>query len=180
MKNLTLLLLFTFASFSFMTPPISTQSIHKFTIKTIDGKSLNLATCKGKKILIVNTASACGYTSQYEGLEKLYKANLNKLVVIGFPCNQFGGQESGSESEIATFCKKNYGVSFPLSSKINVKGANANEVYKWLCSKASNGVLDAEIKWNFNKFLLDENGKMLGYFESSVAPDSQEILKFLK
>ncbi|MFY7964651.1 MAG: glutathione peroxidase [Chitinophagaceae bacterium] len=156
------------------------NTVHLFKVKGIDGKTIDFAAFKGKKILIVNTASACGYTTQYEGLEKLYKDNKNKLVVVGFPCNQFGGQESGTETEIQTFCKSRFGVTFPLSAKVDVKGDNAAPIYKWLCSKSENGVLDASIKWNFNKFILDENGKMLAYFPSNVKPDSEEILKFLK
>jgi glutathione peroxidase len=157
-----------------------TSSIHQFKIKSIEGKTIDFASYKGKKILVVNTASACGYTPQYEGLQKLYELKKSQLVIIGFPCNQFGGQESGTEAEIQTFCKSRYGVTFPLSAKIDVKGKNIAPLYKWLCSKSENGVLDAEIKWNFNKFLLDENGKLLAYFPSSVTPNSEEILKFLK
>ncbi len=157
-----------------------TSSIHQFKIKSIEGKTIDLASYKGKKILVVNTASACGYTPQYEGLEKLYELKKNQLVIIGFPCNQFGGQESGTEAEIQTFCKSRYGVTFPLSSKIDVKGSAISPIYKWLCNKSENGILDAEIKWNFNKFILDENGKLLAYFPSNVKPDSEEILKFLK
>ena len=131
-------------------------------------------------ILIVNTASKCGYTPQYEGLEKVYEQYKDKLVVIGFPCNQFGGQESGTNEEIVNFCKKNYGVTFPLADKIEVKGAGIAPIYQWLTQKAKNGVLDANIGWNFNKFLLDENGKMIAYFPSNVKPDSQDILAYLK
>jgi len=156
------------------------QSIHSFTVKSIDGKNLNLASFKGKKILIVNTASKCGYTPQYEGLEKVYEQYKDKLVIIGFPCNQFGGQEAGTNEEIADFCKKNYGVSFPLADKIDVKGGNAAPIYQWLTQKSKNGILDASISWNFNKFLIDENGKMMAYFPSSVKPDSESILSYLK
>jgi glutathione peroxidase len=157
-----------------------TASIHQFKVKGIDGKTLDFATFKGKKILIVNTASACGYTPQYEGLQKLYTEQKGKLVIVGFPCNQFGGQESGTETTIQAFCKKNYGVTFPLSSKIDVKGAAIAPIYKWLCNKTENGILDATIRWNFNKFLLDENGTLLAYFPSNIEPDSDEILKLLK
>ena len=156
------------------------QSIHNFTVKSIDGKNLNLASFKGKKILIVNTASKCGYTPQYEGLEKVYEQYKDKLVIIGFPCNQFGGQEAGTNEEIADFCKKNYGVSFPLADKIDVKGDNAAPIYQWLTQKSKNGILDASISWNFNKFLIDENGKMMAYFPSNVKPDSESILSYLK
>jgi glutathione peroxidase len=156
------------------------QSIHSFTVKSIDGKNLNLASFKGKKILIVNTASKCGYTPQYEGLEKVYEQYKDKLVILGVPCNQFGGQEPGTNEEIVDFCKKNYGVSFPLADKIDVKGSNIAPIYQWLTSKSKNGILDASISWNFNKFLIDENGKMIAYFPSNVKPDSDAILSYLK
>lgn len=156
------------------------QSIHNFTVKSIDGKTLNLASFKGKKILIVNTASKCGYTPQYEALEKVYEQYKDKLVIIGFPCNQFGGQEPGTNDEIVAFCKKNYGVSFPLADKIDVKGDNIAPIYQWLTTKSKNGILDASISWNFNKFLIDENGKMIAYFPSNVKPDSETILSYLK
>ena len=159
---------------------LSAQSIHSFNVKSIDGSSLDLAKFKGKKILIVNTASKCGYTPQYEALEKVYEQYKDKLVIVGFPCNQFGGQEPGSNEEIVAFCKKNYGVTFPLADKIDVKGDNIAPIYQWLTQKAKNGILDASIAWNFNKFLLDENGKMLAYFPSSVKPDGAEILAYLK
>jgi glutathione peroxidase len=159
---------------------LTAQSIHTFNVKSIDGGSLNLAKFKGKKILIVNTASKCGYTPQYEALEKVYEQYKDKLVIVGFPCNQFGGQEPGSNEEIVAFCKKNYGVSFPLADKIDVKGENTAPIYQWLTQKSKNGVLDASIAWNFNKFLIDENGKMIAYFPSNVKPDSDAILSYLK
>lgn len=150
-------------------------SIHQFTVPALDGTTINFANFKGKKILIVNTASECGFTKQYEGLEQLYKQYKEKIVVVGFPANNFGGQEPGSNTEIQSFCKKNYGVTFPMAAKISVNGDDAAAIYKWLCNKSQNGVLDATIKWNFNKFLLDENGIVLQYFESSVAPLSEKI-----
>lgn len=156
------------------------QSIHNFKVAGIDGKQINLSAYKGKKILIVNTASKCGYTPQYESLQKVYDQYKDKLVILGFPCNQFGGQEPGTNEEIVTFCKQNYGVNFPLADKIDVKGANIAPIYQWLTQKAKNGVLDATISWNFNKFLLDENGKMLAYFPSNIKPDSEAILTYLK
>ncbi len=152
-----------------------TQSIYDFKVPALDGGTINFADFKGKKILIVNTASKCGYTPQYEGLEELYEKYKDKLVIVGFPANNFGGQEPGTNEQIESFCKKNYGVSFPMAAKISVKGKDMAPIYKWLTSKAENGVLDAEIKWNFNKFLLDENGKMLYYFESKVTPMSEEL-----
>jgi glutathione peroxidase len=159
---------------------VSAQSIHSFTVNGIDGKPLAMKQFKGKKILVVNTASKCGYTPQYEALEKVYEQYKDKLVIIGFPCNQFGGQEPGTNEEIVAFCKKNYGVSFPLADKIDVKGDNTAAIYQWLTQKSKNGVLDASISWNFNKFLLDENGKMIAYYPSNVKPDSEAILSHLK
>lgn len=151
------------------------KSIYDFKVTALDGSTIDFAAFKGKKILIVNTASECGYTPQYEGLEKLYEAYKNKLVIVGFPANNFGGQEPGSNEEIGAFCKKNYGVSFPMAAKISVKGNDTAPIYQWLCSKKENGVLDAEVGWNFNKFLLDENGKLLAHFESKVEPMGEEI-----
>lgn len=156
------------------------NSIHSFKVKSIEGKTIDFSSFKGKKILIVNTASKCGYTPQYEALQKVYEQYKNKLVIVGFPANNFGGQEPGTDSEVKEFCKVRYGVTFPLASKISVKGDDIAPIYKWLTSKAQNGVLDADIKWNFGKFLLDENGKLIQYFPSAVTPDSEEILKYVK
>ena len=158
-------------------PSVATTqgSIYDFKVEALDGSTIDFAAFKGKKILIVNTASACGFTPQYEGLETLYKKYQDKLVIVGFPANNFGGQESGSNSEIKEFCKKNYGVSFPMAAKISVKGDDIAPIYKWLCNKSQNGVLDAEIKWNFNKFLLDEKGVLITKFDSGVKPLSEEL-----
>lgn len=156
------------------------KSIYAFKVPSIEGGTINFKKYKGKKILVVNTASKCGYTPQYEGLEKLYKEHKDKLVVIGFPANNFGGQEPGTDEEIQEFCKVRYGVSFPLASKVEVVGNNTHPLFKWLTTKEENGVLDAKVKWNFTKFLLDENGKLLASFESKVTPQSEEILKYLK
>lgn len=156
------------------------NSIHSFKVKSIDGGMIDFAKYKGKKILVVNVASQCGYTRQYEGLQKLYDAHKDKLVIVGFPANNFGSQEPGSDGEIAQFCKARFGVTFPMASKISVKGDDTAPIYKWLTSKSENGVLDATIGWNFNKFLLDENGKMIAYFPSKIEPNSEEITKWLK
>lgn len=153
----------------------TTKNIHGFKVEALDGSTIDFASFKGKKILIINTASECGYTPQYKDLKKLYETYKDKLVVIGFPANNFGGQEPGSNSEIKTFCTKNYGVSFPMAAKISVKGDDMAAIYQWLTQKEKNGVLNAEIKWNFNKFLIDENGRMMYKFESSVTPMSEEI-----
>ncbi|MBH2005263.1 MAG: glutathione peroxidase [Sphingobacteriia bacterium] len=177
MKNLFIVASFIMLSaFTFPTD----NSIHGFKVKSIEGKTIDFSSFKGKKILVVNTASKCGYTPQYDALQKVYTTYQDKLVIVGFPANNFGGQEPGSDGEIQEFCKARFGVTFPLASKVSVKGDDMAPIYKWLTSKAQNGVLDAEIKWNFGKFLLDENGKLLQYFPSNVKPDSEEILKYIK
>jgi glutathione peroxidase len=157
----------------------ASTSIYDFKVNSIDGKPLNLAQYKGKHILIVNTASKCGYTKQYADLEKLHKQYKDKLVVIGFPANNFGGQEPGSNEEIKEFCSANFGVSFPMSEKVSVKGDDTHPLFQWLTHKDQNGVMDAEIKWNFTKFLVDKNGKLVAVFPSNVNPMSEEITKYL-
>lgn len=154
-------------------------SIHKFKVPSIDGETIDFSKFKGKKILVVNTASKCGYTPQYADLEKLYKAYKDKLVVVGFPANNFGGQEPGSNQQIAEFCQKNYGVSFVMAEKVSVKGDDTHPLFRWLTQKSENGVMDAEIKWNFTKFLLDEKGKLIAVYPSKVNPMSEEITKHL-
>ena len=156
-------------------PNDTTKSIHQFKVASLDGGTIDFASFKGKKILVVNTASECGYTPQYKELQALYEKYKEKLVVVGFPANNFGGQEPGSNTDIKSFCELNYGVKFPMAAKISVSGDDMAAIYKWLTSKAQNGVLDAEIKWNFNKFLLDENGHMIEYYPSKVTPMSGEI-----
>lgn len=158
-----------------MTETDTTKNVYGFKVPSLEGNTIDFAAFKGKKILIVNTASECGYTPQYKELEELYQKYQDKLVIIGFPANNFGGQEPGSNEEIKTFCQKNYGVSFPMAAKISVKGDDAAPIYQWLTHKEQNGVLDAEVKWNFNKFLLDENGRLITKFESKVSPISEEI-----
>jgi glutathione peroxidase len=176
-----------FAVASFITPTKNNfspsdaaSSIHQFKVEGLEGDTIDFSTFKGKKILVVNTASKCGYTPQYEALEKVYEQYKDKLVIVGFPANNFGQQEPGTNADIKEFCQRNYGVKFPMAAKISVKGDDIAPVYKWLTSKKENGVLDAEIKWNFNKFLLGEDGRMIAYFPSNVKPDSEEILKYLK
>jgi len=155
--------------------PATQKTIYDFKVESLSGGTIDFAKFKGKKILIVNTASKCGFTPQYEGLEELYKKYQDKLVIVGFPANNFGGQEPGTNTEIVEFCKKNYGVTFPMAAKISVKGDDTAPIYKWLCSKSENGVLDATITWNFNKFLLDENGNIIAKFDSKVTPMSDEL-----
>ena len=150
-------------------------SVHTFKVASLEGETIDFSAFKGKKILIVNTASRCGYTRQYKDLEKLYQQYKDKLVVIGFPANNFGGQEPGSNADIREFCTKNYGVNFPMAAKVSVKGSDIHPLFSWLTQKENNGVLDASIRWNFGKFLLDENGKPIAYFSSSTDPLSEEI-----
>jgi glutathione peroxidase len=156
------------------------MSIYDFTLNGLEGGTINLADYKGKYILCVNVASKCGYTSQYKGLQELYAQHKDKLVIIGFPCNQFLGQEPGSNDEIASFCERNYGVTFPLTEKIDVKGKNQHPLYQWLTNKANNGVADESVKWNFHKFLISPDGQWLKGFASGVEPQSPEILGLIK
>ncbi len=184
MKNI----LFAFASlliFSFIIPSstsdfIKPESIYKFKVEGLEGGTIDFSKFKGKKILVVNTASKCGFTPQYEALQKLYSEYGDKLVIVGFPANNFGGQEPGTNSDIKEFCKKNYGVTFPMAAKVSVKGDDISPVFKWLTNKTENGVMDADIKWNFTKFLLDEHGILLAKFDSKITPLSDEITAYLK
>ncbi len=153
----------------------SSKNIYGFKVASLDGNTIDFSSFKGKKILVVNTASECGYTPQYKELEELYEKYKEKLVIVGFPANNFGGQEPGTNTEIKAFCTKNYGVTFPMAAKISVKGDDTAPIYLWLTHKNQNGVLDAEIKWNFNKFLLDEQGRMIAYFPSKITPMSTDI-----
>jgi glutathione peroxidase len=159
----------------------SQKSFYDFKVKDIDGKDFDLSSLKGKKVLVVNTASKCGNTPQYADLEKLYKEYKNqKLVIIGFPANNFGKQEPGTNEEIAEFCTKNYGVTFPMMSKISVKGDDMDPLYKWLTSKSQNGVMDSEVTWNFQKYLIDENGKLVDVVAPKVKVDTEKILSWIK
>lgn len=154
-------------------------SIYDISINSITGEPINLTDFKGKKILIVNTASECGFTKQYADLEKLYETYKDKLVVIGVPCNQFGGQEPGTLTEIQSFCEVNYGVTFLLTEKVDVKGENQHALYKWLTDKELNGVKSSSVKWNFQKYLIDENGNYIDYFFSMTKPLSSKITKYV-
>ncbi len=156
------------------------QSIYNFTLKGIDGKEISLSQYKGKKLLLVNTASECGYTPQYEALQKFHEKYGDKIVVLGFPANNFGGQEPGNDEQIATFCKKNYGVSFQLFSKISVAGEDQHPLYQWLSSKEANGWNDQAPKWNFCKYIINENGELLKYFGSSVKPFDEELVRLVQ
>lgn len=178
MSKQTHLLKFTFVIlFSFLMQSVQSQnSIYDIQINALDGSKIDLSAYKGKKILFVNTASKCGFTRQYEDLEKLHKTHGDKVVIIGVPCNQFGGQEPGSEEEIATFCKKNYGVTFQMTEKVDVKGSKQHPLYTWLTSKSKNGVQDAKVSWNFNKFLVDEEGNFVKHYQSGVKPLSDKLI----
>jgi glutathione peroxidase len=156
------------------TPP----SIYTFKVQNIDGQALDLKKYKGKKVLIVNTASKCGYTKQYADLQKLADTYKDKLVVIGFPANNFGGQEPGENLNIKEFCQKNFGVTFPLAEKSSVKGDDISPLFKHLTT-AANPDFTGDIKWNFEKFLIDEDGNLIRRFRSSVTPMSTEITKNL-
>jgi glutathione peroxidase len=171
-----------FFKFLFFAPPEKDtipSSIYDFKVEALDGGTIDFAKYKGKKVLIVNTASECGYTPQYEGLEALYKKYKGKLIIVGFPSNDFGGQEPGSNAEIASFCKKNYGVSFPMAAKVTVKGNNKTAIYQWLTEKKYNGFADNNIKWNFNKFLIDEKGNLVAYY-GSTKPEDAELIKAIE
>ena len=157
------------------------KTLYDFKVIAIDGKPFDLASLKGKKVLIVNTASKCGNTPQYEQLEKLYKMyGGGSFIIIGFPANNFGHQEPGTNSEIAEFCQKNYGVSFPMMSKISVKGDDMNSIYQWLTRKELNGVKDAEVEWNFQKFMIDENGHWVDVVANDESPMCDKIVNWIK
>ena len=152
------------------------RSLHNLSVHLNDGSELELESLKGKKILLVNTASDCGYTNQYDDLQKLYEANKEKLMVIGFPANDFKEQEKGTDKEIAEFCKVNYGITFQLAKKSSViKGKQQNEIFKWLSDERLNGWNDQEPTWNFCKYLVDEDGKLIKYFDTAVSPLSDEV-----
>ena len=157
------------------------MSFYDFKVKTIDGQNFDLSLLKGKRVLVVNTASECGYTPQYAQLEELYEAYGGKdFTIIGFPANNFGGQEPGSNEEIQSFCQKNYGVTFPMMSKISVKGEDMHPLYQWLTTKKMNGVMDAPVKWNFQKYLIDEKGNLVDVKLSAVSPLDESILSFAR
>ena len=156
------------------------KTIYDYTVESLDGKEINFADFKGKKILIVNTASKCGFTPQYEDLEKLSKDYQDKLVIVGFPANNFGSQEPGSNEEIGAFCEKNFGVTFPMAAKVSVKGDDTAPIFKYLTDKDLNGVKNTTILWNFTKFLVDENGHLIDSYISTTKPTSESITKYLK
>jgi glutathione peroxidase len=175
MRKLFLLPLFLISIMS------NAQSIHQFTVQNIEGKDFSFSSLKGTKIMVVNTASKCGLTPQYEQLEGLYEQfKDSNFVIIGFPANNFMSQEPGTNEEIVEFCQKNYGVSFPMMSKISVKGSDINEVYKFLTEKSLNGLEDSSVKWNFQKYLLNEEGKLEKVIDPRTLPNDPEIIKWIR
>lgn len=161
-----------------MNTPVETpkQSFYTFKMKTIDGEMIDFSQYKGKKVLLVNVASKCGFTPQYAELEQLNKQYGGKVVILGFPANNFGGQEPGTNAEIADFCQKNYGVTFQMFDKISVTGEDQHPLYQWLSKKEMNGWNDQSPKWNFSKYLVNEKGELIKFYESKVSPMSPELI----
>lgn len=155
------------------------ENLYEIEINGIDGQAIDLNSLKGKKILFVNVASKCGFTPQYEGLQELHEQYGEKLTIIGLPCNQFGKQEPGTKDEIVSFCQKNYGVTFQITEKIEVKGSEQHPLYQWLTKKEKNGAEDSSVKWNFQKYLVDEEGRLIDIFSSKVKPLDEKIVKHL-
>ena len=153
------------------------NNLYDIKIDSLQGKPVDLSHYKGKKILFVNVASKCGFTPQYRGLQELYDEYQDKLMVIGIPCNQFGRQEPGTSNEIQEFCEVNYGVSFLITEKVDVKGSQQHPLYSWLTQKSSNGKKNSSVKWNFQKYLVDEDGQLIDYYYSLTKPTSKKIKK---
>lgn len=180
MKRLLMILFFPiFFSCGSKTISEPKLSIYDIAINEITGSPIDLADFKGKKILFVNVASKCGFTGQYKELQQLYNTYQDKLMIIGLPCNQFGSQEAGSNEEIETFCQLNYGVTFLMTEKISVKGDKQHPLYAWLTQKERNGKTNTTVKWNFQKYLVDEKGRLIDYFYSTTNPLSKKITKHI-
>lgn len=174
-------ILFLTITFSYAQTTTMEHSIHSFTVEDIDGNTFALSSLKGKKVMIVNTASKCGLTPQYEKLEVLYQQYKEQnFVIVGFPANNFMWQEPGSNDEIKSFCQKNYGVSFPMMAKISVKGRDQHPLYAFLTKKDKNGLKDSSVKWNFQKYLIDENGVLVDVISPRTAPDDIQIINWIK
>lgn len=178
MKQLTLALFFSLIMISMVQED---KTVYDFKVTDIDGKEFDFSSLKGKKILVVNVASKCGLTPQYTKLQELYEKYKDKnFVIVGFPANNFNGQEPGTNEEIKTFCTLNYNVSFPMMSKIDVVGENKAPIYKWLTEKAENGKLDTEVQWNFQKFMIDENGHLVDFVPPREDPFCDKIVKWIE
>ena len=176
-KSILLLVLMAISLFTMA----QNKTLYSFNAKTINGEAFDFFSLKGKRVMIVNTASKCGYTSQYELLQQLFETyGGEKFMIIGFPSNNFFSQEPGTNLEISQFCTKNYGVTFPMMEKIAVKGKKIDPLYKWLTEKSENGVLNAPVKWNFQKFLIDENGNVVGYAKTKEEPNSKRLVKWIE
>lgn len=161
--------------------PMEKQNIYQFKVKDLEGNDFDFATLKGKKILVVNTASKCGLTPQYKDLEAIYqKYKSDNFVVVGFPANNFASQEPGTNAEIGEFCQRNYGVSFPMMSKVSVKGSDMDAVYQFLTQKSKNGLQDSEVEWNFQKYLINENGELEKVIAPQVTPTDASIVDWIK
>jgi glutathione peroxidase len=161
--------------------PMKKETIYQFNVQDLSGNAFDFAALKGKKIMIVNTASECGLTPQYEQLQAVYeKYKDQNFVIVGFPANNFGSQEPGSNAQIASFCQKNYGVTFPMMAKISVEGNDQHPVYQFLTQKAKNGLEDSEVQWNFQKYLIHENGELAKVISPRVLPTDSEIINWIE
>ena len=160
--------------------PINPKPLYDIKLNGLNGKPIILSEFRGKHLLFVNVASKCGFTPQYKDLQELHDKYKDNLVIIGLPCNQFGKQEPGNAKDIESFCEVNYGVTFLISEKLDVKGSNAHPLYKWLTQKSKNGVSSSTVKWNFQKYLVNTNGELIDYFFSTTKPTSSKITKYLK
>jgi len=177
MKQLFITILFSLISISML----GQKTLYDFKVKDIDGKEFDMSSLKGKKVLVVNVASKCGLTPQYDKLQQLYeKYKDHNFVIVGFPANNFMGQEPGTNEEIKTFCTLNYNVAFPMMSKIDVTGEDKAPIYKWLTEKSENGKMDAEVQWNFQKFMIDENGHLIDFVAPREDPFSDKIIKWIE
>ena len=170
---LSLMMIFSIAGFS------QTKSFYDFKVKSLEGSDFDLSSLKGKKVIVVNTASKCGNTPQYKDLEEIYEKYRDVVMIIGFPANNFMHQEPGSAEDIRKFCTENYGVTFPMMQKISVKGDDMDPLYKWLTSKKENGVMDSEVKWNFQKYLIDETGKLVDVVDPKEKVTEDRILSWI-
>ncbi|MFS4492416.1 glutathione peroxidase [Maribacter sp. 2308TA10-17] len=159
---------------------LNRSSIYSIPVNGLDGRPISLSDFKGKYVLFVNVASKCGFTPQYKELQSLQTEFQNKLVVVGLPCNQFANQESDDAAKIQSFCERNFGVTFPLSEKLHVKGSKQHPLYQWLTKKELNGKSNSSVKWNFQKYLINEKGEFVDFFYSITKPNSSKITKYLK